>query len=558
MKFVLSLITIITLSAQDKLIYMDDFYNDEIRSDAFELTSKETVKINVVGPRLNRSSYDYVWILDLKTREPVWVLDDAQSERHDKRHLREYSDEFTLNEGAYKVFYVTGRFHSNFDDGFSIGDLFDWDNYRDSYKRSDLKEFQLTLTANGKRIEDDEAYLEEMYGDRVINYTKARKNEHERIGFELDSDMDIFIYAVGEITRDGNYDTSWIKSLETGKKVWELNRYSAEHAGGGRKNQFFKEKVSLDKGKYILTFVSDDSHHYKNWNTMPPYDPDAWGVSVYVKDKSDFSTFSYDSKTEEKNIIAELTRVRDDEYVSKGFTLEKDMDIRVYALGEGYHRDDLVDYGWIVNAKNRRTVWEMNNRRTEHAGGSSKNRMIDEIIHLEKGSYIVYYKTDDSHSYRDWNASRPYDEEKWGITLYTVDPDDLSEVADYVKDKDSDVLASIDRAQDNMYESETFSLDEDTEVRVYALGEGMNREMYDYGWIKDADTGKRVWEMYYEDTEHAGGARKNRVVDDVIRLKKGKYRVYYKTDDSHSFRDWNSNPPHDQEHWGITLYIHKD
>lgn len=32
-----------------------------------------------------------------------------------------------------------------------------------------------------------------------------------------------------------------------------------------------------------------------------------------------------------------------------------------------------------------------------------------------------------------------------------------------------------------------------------------------------------------------------------------KYRVFYETDGSHSYRDWNSTPPRDPERYGITL-----
>ena len=40
----------------------------------------------------------------------------------------------------------------------------------------------------------------------------------------------------------------------------------------------------------------------------------------------------------------------------------------------------------------------MSYRRTEHAGGAGKNRKINEVITLPKGSYALYYETDSSHS----------------------------------------------------------------------------------------------------------------------------------------------------------------
>lgn len=77
--------------------------------------------------------------------------------------------------------------------------------------------------------------------------------------------------------------------------------------------------------------------------------------------------------------------------------------------------------------------------------------------------------------------------------------------------------------------------------------------MFDFGWIENDDNGRIVWEMTYSNTEHAGGAKKNRMVNEVIELKAGTYKLYYESDGSHSYRDWNDSPPHDVDRYGITL-----
>ena len=48
---------------------------------------------------------------------------------------------------------------------------------------------------------------------------------------------------------------------------------------------------------------------------------------------------------------------------------------------------------------------------------------------------------------------------------------------------------------------------------IYALGEGIGGDMVDYGWIERCEERRRVWEMTYRATEHAGGAKKNRRFD---------------------------------------------
>jgi hypothetical protein len=77
--------------------------------------------------------------------------------------------------------------------------------------------------------------------------------------------------------------------------------------------------------------------------------------------------------------------------------------------------------------------------------------------------------------------------------------------------------------------------------------------MFDYGWIENADTGSVVWRMEEPRTTHAGGARKNRKVDQVITLPAGNYKLRYKSDDSHAFDHWNNLPP-DINFWGIAIY----
>jgi CubicO group peptidase (beta-lactamase class C family) len=114
-------------------------------------------------------------------------------------------------------------------------------------------------------------------------------------------------------------------------------------------------------------------------------------------------------------------------------------------------------------------------------------------------------------------------------------------------------VAQIVGVTDEMDKTSEFTLSEQKQIRIYAAGEADGGQMYDYGWIENAETGKTVWEMKMSETTHAGGAAKNRKVDTVITLPAGKYRLRYKSDDSHSFDNWNALPP-DVNFWGIALY----
>ncbi|HVG21092.1 MAG TPA: serine hydrolase [Blastocatellia bacterium] len=123
-------------------------------------------------------------------------------------------------------------------------------------------------------------------------------------------------------------------------------------------------------------------------------------------------------------------------------------------------------------------------------------------------------------------------------------PDDLAKAS---------ALAQIVRVADKADETIEFNLPRAQNVRVFSIGEGQGDEMFDYGWIESAETGKVVWQMKARETLPAGGAGKNRKADVIVALPAGRYKLRYKSDDSHSFDRWNSLPP-DINFWGIALY----
>jgi hypothetical protein len=173
---------------------------------------------------------------------------------------------------------------------------------------------------------------------------------------------------------------------------------------------------------------------------------------------------------------------------------------------------------------------------------------------LPKGDYSAFYKTDDSHAYNEWNSSPPFDPEHWGITITGEGENfNMSRVEKHAT-HETGVIAQIVRVGDNANRTLSFKIDKPSHVRVYALGEGRDRDMFDYGWIEDARSGIVIWEMTYGMTFHAGGDRKNRMVNTTLLLDKGEYTLHYVTDDSHAYDSWNCDSPDDPTMWGITVF----
>jgi hypothetical protein len=557
------------LNAQSTLLVdIRELTPHELRSEGFSLPNAQEIRIDAVGASEGRSGIwireagrdEYwrgnAWILNARTREVVWELRRADT-RSTRKGVERFDGSLQLPAGEYEVYYasysalwridnsalrwVLGRKAAGFnDDGLS-------------------EDFLLHIRGEGRRLNYSElARLRDSFrSDAVVTLTSVRPQESAQLGFELSKPTQVDIYAIGELNEDQSYDYGYIINADTHQKVWSFDYRQSRPAGGALKNRMARETRTLPAGRYAAIYAMDDSHDPNEWNAAPPLDPNHWGLTVRVRpeDRANVKTFAYDPTPNDQAIVA-LTRMRDGETRSLGFTLSKPLDVRVYALGEGTD-GQMHDYGWIIDAASRRHVWTMDYSRTEHAGGAQKNRLADQVVKLDAGSYLVYFQTDDSHSYRNWNSSPPIGGDDWGISLFPASGQlDRSAIApfDETKALSANALVQILGVGDDEERSRTFTLDQDTDVRIYALGEGSDNQMFDYAWIEKVRTDRVVWEMTYRMTSHAGGASKNRLYDDVIRLPAGQYVLRYKSDDSHSADSWNADAPYDPARWGVTLF----
>jgi hypothetical protein len=553
-------------AADVPIVELDDIGFERIEYAGIELNRAGEFTVEAVGLR----GYDsdeftaYGWILDSDTREMVWKMKRRNTKRHGRHGLVKAEDTIDLEPGKYELYYYVGsRWGKNIIiNGRNVieflGDIFDGDldDDIDEY----IEDFYISLIPKDDDYSDYRRFDPTgKFDDALIQINKVGDSEYIEKGFTLDRPTEIRIYAMCEYPSGyrSPVDLAWIIDADTREKVWEMDRWNTDHAGGGTKNKLSDEKIELKKGRYILYYVTDDSHSWDYYNVTPPYDPMNWGVAILATGKTDRSAFKTFTPEGRGEPLIDLTRMGDDEFESQAFELKSEQSLLVHCMGEysGWSKE-FVDYGWIENAENGRTVWEMTKRNTIHAGGGSKNRKFDKMITLPKGYYIAHYITDDSHSYRDWNVSAPYEGRLWGLAIY---PGKDFKKSDFKLLKESevklgaDILVKMTGLRDNERERAKFTLDKQTKIHIYAIGEGSRDEMYDYGWIVDDRTGRAVWEMTWRNTEPAGGARKNRLFRDTIILEPGTYVVNYITDGSHSFNDWNASKPRDPVNWGITV-----
>ncbi|MGH7492978.1 MAG: hypothetical protein ACREOO_11350 [bacterium] len=561
-----------SVMAQEQiLVDLHDLRPQAVEVKGFSLASDQKIAIKAVGFRSSsrRPPVASAWILNARTRALAWELTESNTQSYG-RYFSKFEDDVHLPAGDYAVYYSFFSYyfyeggHSISGLGEAVGNLVDelfFDGRWDEGERMDrgkTKDLGIVVRGRGQVLDDRqlEAFAKARQDPAFVSMASLWDDDYKKQGFTLDQPLELEIRATGEARYDEEFDYGWIIDTKTREKVWKFDYRDSQRAGGAEKNRLVRATIKLPAGDYAAFWVTDDSHSHRRWNATPPYDPEFWGLTIAVKDaamKKHVRTFEYED-VPAQNVFLQITRVRDDEFLSEGFSLKKPTGVRIYALGEG-REGEMFDYAWIVDAKTRKKVWEMEYYKTEHAGGGEKNRLFDGTLRLAAGNYVAHYVSDGSHSFRDWNTSPPIDQEHWGLTLMTAEEASPAEaIAAYEEKNDTGVIAQITGVRDDQHRQMDFRLTENSDVRIYAVGEGRDGEMFDYGWIEDARSGRVLWEMTYRMTEHAGGGRKNRMLDDTISLKAGEYALHYKSDGSHSSRHWNDSPPHDPAHWGITVY----
>jgi len=562
-----------------QLVDIRDLTPREHRVEGFVLAARQGLRIEAVGAeprpdrRGDRESWSRrddevstwpaaAWILDARTREVVWDLRAADTER-EPSGLRRFSGALRLPAGVYEAHYASypAAWVSSSGGDLSLRGLARLGRrarFGGPYvEDGSYKQFALTIAGAGRPAGPGELEAaQRVFTASAIASLRPEPDGAARYGFELTRPTAVVVFALGELREDGAFDYGWIMNADTHARVWVMDYVHSEPAGGAQKNRMARETLRLPAGRYVAYFVCDDTHDPEEWTAVPANDPALWGLTLRVADataRAAVKPYDYEPVPAGQTLVS-LIGIGDGASRSAGFTLKRALDVRIYAIGEGVN-DDMVDYAWIVDATNHRRIWTMRYDDTEHAGGADKNRVFDGVLHLEAGSYLVYYASDGSHSAAEWNAAPPAEARYWGVSVFPASGRlDPAAAGPFQRGPGGTVVAELVRMENDARAQAAFKLDRDADVRVYAMGEGTDGDMVDYGWIEEEGTGRVVWEMTYRTSDPAGGARKNRVFNGVVRLPAGSYVLRYRSDGSHAYGDWNAAPPDDPESWGITVF----
>ncbi|MEM6335977.1 MAG: hypothetical protein AAF752_05380 [Bacteroidota bacterium] len=368
----------------------------------------------------------------------------------------------------------------------------------------------------------------------------------------------------------------WIVRRETGELVWSMKPETVEQGKGSLAR--IVDEVRLPAGTYDAYFTAygnplmpiaegeglldrlsellDDD--FERWRS----ESNKWLFTVRASDpgQSGLRSVSVRGGDEPAGYtVWDIREQRDHEYQEKLFAVSSPTPVRVRVFGEALKNDDPRDYGYIEDLTSGERIWTFSYETTLPAGGSIKNRMFDGTLMLLTGRYRAVFVTDRNHSFRDWEGNPPYVPSDWGMRITVADQLLLNRINEFDPWQDLPEIVSITRLGDDALESRKLIFDRPTRAYAYGVGEMTRSGRYDFGWIINERTAETIWEFDYDESQRAGGARKNRLVEGVVDFEPGiEYTVYYQTDGSHSFGDWNSDQPDFPARWGLTLFALSD
>ena len=581
----------------------------------FEVSEPVTIEIEAFGSfeyeDLEKPLAANAWIWDIKERKPVWQLAESDQVKRIRTFGAETLEELTLEPGLYAAGFAAygneGAHTETHAHGATatlrrIFNGIPWEKVRKHWKLIlriiDGKEHAITVVSQDQIAATDRL---------IWSSGPFRNRSEEKYLFQVNEPTRLNIYGVGEFSGDEALDHGWIEEAQTGRVIWEMTPQNTQPAGGALINKYRFDQVSFEPGVYRAQYRTNEQHASGSWMSNPPFDPAGWGLAISVDELSDRAQVSTFDPWNQQRPIVNLTSVGDDEAHAVSFQLDQATRVLVHAVGELTH-DNRYDYGWIEQnnvdrVQNRPleadelhpdadyVIWEMKYEDSNHAGGDADNRETIALLDLQAGTYSVFYKSDDSHSFGDWNRSAPTHGERWGISLFPLGegtvagelvilaessslnrerqepgglvpraPASVGEAPVAFEDPAQleNIIVQLTEVGNNENLEQTFVLTEPTRVRILALGELSRRgNRYDYGYIESSDSGNIVWDMVWENSAPAGGDPNNRFVDTYLQLEAGEYVAHFRTDGTHAYPDFDTPLPTNAAAWGITIALDK-
>lgn len=246
------------------------------------------------------------------------------------------------------------------------------------------------------------------------------------VRFEVLEPLDATIVAVGEFVDGTAYDYATLS--RNGVVVWNMEDADLQRAGGASKNRRAEETLTLERGIHTLRYVTDSSHHCRDFNSSDPDLEEFWGAVLLSADGEEPGDrvrllevpepMALASLSLPSDLLVSIARVGNEREIAQSFRLAQAADVCIVGTGE-MSADNRYDWGQITSASGAR-VFDMTYDNTTPAGGTSLNRLALVVQRLEAGTYNVRFESDGSHSYGNFGGDGPDAPELWGLHIWTA------------------------------------------------------------------------------------------------------------------------------------------
>ena len=393
----------------------------------------------------------------------------------------------------------------------------------------------------------------------AIKFSDLEVRELRQQAFQVSGPLRVVVDAVGSVDeRQGARGFAaypWITQDDTGEVVWSMT--DANVILDGSLAYVNEDELMLNSGTYTLNFAT---YGQLQRRSRPPFQRDRrkWSVVLHSPDdKNALRPIARALEANADNLVWEAVPLRRDEKREHFFEVLRPVEFKIYAIGQSGNQDEVqpLDYSRIEDVVSGQVIWQLSKDNTTWAGGVQENRIFQDHLSISPGVYRATAVTNSRHHYRDWMGNPPFNPQGWGFRLSTSDQEGFSTFDPWMQ---REPIIEFTQVGDDEEYSKSFSLLDTTVVVFYALGEITGPDNgYDLAWLeKQGTTGesRTLWEMSWEGSVHAGGARKNRKEVEFIRLEPGEYVLHYESDGSHSYVSWNASQPDYPERWGVAMF----
>ncbi|RLD84906.1 MAG: hypothetical protein DRJ07_04255, partial [Bacteroidetes bacterium] len=120
--------------------------------------------------------------------------------------------------------------------------------------------------------------------NNIAEINQVKDMQKLQKAFSIKEEIPVLIISIGEGEAD-MFDYGFITCGND--TIWQMKFTNTKNAGGAEKNRIEIKIDTLIPGKYILHYVSDDSHSYEAWNEPKPEVTDFYGIKIYkLNDKT--------------------------------------------------------------------------------------------------------------------------------------------------------------------------------------------------------------------------------------------------------------------------------